>query len=215
MEIDYKNQDKILNIMKDLDTGFYLTGGTCLHRFLHPQRYSDDLVFFCNDVNLYREYCREFIQEIDSHGLKIKTIIDTRDFVRLQHESLKIDLVNDRVYRYGRTVLSKEGYKIDNFINILSNKITAIVGRDEAKDVFDVCTIASNYHFNWPEVIDIALKKCFFEQDLLIYRLKTFPTGLLDRLNLLNISNSIDVKLDLPVIIEEIITGVDNRLCDR
>ena len=67
MEIDYKNlyknQDKILNIMKDLDTGFYLTGGTCLHRFLHPQKYSDDLVFFVmmsifiasTVVNLFRK----------------------------------------------------------------------------------------------------------------------------------------------------------------
>ncbi len=48
----YSLQDKILKIVFSLDNGFYLTGGTALHRFYFKLRYSDDLVFFLQ----YREY---------------------------------------------------------------------------------------------------------------------------------------------------------------
>lgn len=54
----YAQQDKILSLLSKMDTGFYLTGGTCLHRFYLNRRYSDDLDFFCNDSDLFRDYFR-------------------------------------------------------------------------------------------------------------------------------------------------------------
>lgn len=107
-EIDFKKiyfvQDTVLITLNQLDNGFYLTGGTCLHRFIDPRRFSDDLVFFCNDNNLFRDYRRESIEALSNLGKKIEVVTDTRDFVRVRIDDLlKIDFVNDYVFRFGRT----------------------------------------------------------------------------------------------------------------
>ncbi|MGI5097497.1 nucleotidyl transferase AbiEii/AbiGii toxin family protein [Treponema socranskii] len=43
----YGLQNGVLNIVKNLDVPFYLTGGTALSRGYYHHRYSDDLDFFC------------------------------------------------------------------------------------------------------------------------------------------------------------------------
>ena len=51
--LDYKKlydlQDKVLDVIFQTEQVFYLTGGTCLNRFYHEKRYSDDLDFFVHD----------------------------------------------------------------------------------------------------------------------------------------------------------------------
>ena len=49
----YRLQDEILPIIFQADTEFYLTGGTCLHRFYCEKRYSDDLDLFTNFSNTF------------------------------------------------------------------------------------------------------------------------------------------------------------------
>ena len=143
-DILYSEQDVVLNTLKEIDTGFYLTGGTCIHRFYLDYRYSDDLDFFCNDNDLFRDYAREYFEFLKSKQLYFEYLVDTRDFIRiLFNKKLKIDFVNDRVFRYNKIERSKEGYKIDNIFNILANKITAVISRDEPKDVFDICSISN------------------------------------------------------------------------
>ncbi len=48
--IDYKKlyslQDHVLETIFLYESEFYLIGGTCLNRFYHEKRYSDDLDFF-------------------------------------------------------------------------------------------------------------------------------------------------------------------------
>lgn len=145
--LDYRNlyslQDRVLSVTYAADTGFYLTGGTCLHRFYAARRYSDDLDLFCPDVNLFRDYARELQVRLGESGHSFRAVIDSRDFIRLDVEgSLKVDLVNDRVYRHGRSRLSPEGYKLDNLENLLANELCAVIWRDEPKDVFDIFTIS-------------------------------------------------------------------------
>ncbi len=41
----YELQDQVLEAVFSADTTFYLTGGTCLHRFYFSERYSVYLVF--------------------------------------------------------------------------------------------------------------------------------------------------------------------------
>lgn len=45
----YPLQDKVLKLIDDLDTPFYLTDGTALSRCYLNHRYSDDLDLFVND----------------------------------------------------------------------------------------------------------------------------------------------------------------------
>ncbi|MBN1413191.1 MAG: nucleotidyl transferase AbiEii/AbiGii toxin family protein [Spirochaetales bacterium] len=206
----YAVQDTILKLLTQLDTGFYLTGGTCLHRFYLHRRYSDDLDFFCNDIDLYRDYSREFISQLKEQDFNPQTLTDTRDFIRIICSGLKIDLVNDRVFRLGRTEKTPEGYKIDNIFNILTNKITAVIGRDEPKDVFDIYSISRHCPFSWSEMISHAMKKNLFQIDLLVDRLQSFPVSLLDTINAADKSFLEKTKKGITGIAEDILNGRDN-----
>ncbi len=73
---------------------------------------------------------------------------------------MKVDFVNDYIYRYG-SFYYHQGKRLDNILNILTDKICAIVSRDEPKDVADFFTIALNEDFIWDEVIGIAKKRKF------------------------------------------------------
>lgn len=196
----YNLQDEILAEINNIDTGFYLTGGTCVHRFYSKMRYSDDLDFFCNDNDYFRDYVRESNEKLSTLNRYYTTLIDTRDFVRcIYADKLKIDFVNDRVFRLGKTIKTDTGFKIDNIDNICANKISAIIGRDEPKDIFDIYTISKFKAVDWDEIIDAAFKKCHFEKDILIDRLISFPKELLKNVNTIS-----------PVSDDEIIDSISN-----
>jgi hypothetical protein len=208
-KLDYRSiyalQDKVLAVVNACDTDFYLTGGTCLHRFISPRRYSDDLDLFSGDAAMFRSYAREAIGALKKTGLDVVTETDTRDFLRVRIDGiLKADLVCDRVFRHGRSETSPGGYRIDNILNILGNKICALIGRDEPKDVFDIATIRDAAAIDWSLALDIAGKKCSFERDYLVYRLQSFPVEMLDYLAVIKDEYRESCRNTLPLITEEI-----------
>jgi len=179
----YRIQDQVLRIVSGADNNFYLTGGTCLNRFFFEKRYSADLDFFSNENNLFREDIRSFMDAFNAKDGSYEVLVDSRDFVRIRVESLlKVDLVNDRVYRYGRSVRTPEGIVLDNVGNIAANKICAVLGRDEPKDLFDLYTLFSDAELDWEDVLSASSKKCAFDRELLEYRLNSFPVHLVDLL---------------------------------
>jgi len=206
----YRLQDKVLDIVFDLENEFYLTGGTALHRFYYNARFSDDLDFFVSNGINFGEDVKEIIQKCEEEGLKLDKIISSRDFYRIKiFNYLQIDFVNDRVYRYKKSKIFKK-YKIDNIINILTNKITAIIDRDEEKDIFDLFCIAYNEEFSWSEVLKIANKKSVVEKDMLICRLQSFPLNWLEKIKKIK-----KVKIDknlLNLMCEDIIEEKNNSL---
>ena len=109
----YSLQDRVLEALFGDDTQFYLTGGTCLHRFHANKRYSDDLVLFTSDNTLYRDEVRRALNSIARAGFETDISVDSRDFVRIfVDKRLKVDF---------------------------ANKLCALIGQDEPKDVFDIC----------------------------------------------------------------------------
>ena len=48
---------------------------------------------------------------------------------------------------------------VDSLANILTNKVSAIVGRTETKDAVDLWQICLRKEFSWKKCIDLALKK--------------------------------------------------------
>ncbi len=78
-----------------------------------------------------------------------------RLFISQDNIFLKLDFVNDVSYYVGEPVSFFFG-KIDQPVNILTNKLPAIIGRDEPKDNFDMIHLALNYSFNWNEIFDFA-----------------------------------------------------------
>ncbi len=209
----YQVQNEILDIIFSKESIFYLTGGTCINRFYAEKRYSDDLDFFTNDNNLFREYIRILFNNFDEKKIDFKIIIDSKDFVRIEiKDMLKVDFVNDRVFYYGLTTKSEKGYVLDNIINMSANKLSAIIGRDEPKDIFDLFLLATLSEFNWKTIFEITQKKGPFECDILEYRLKTFPLFFLDKLVLKDKNYLSIIKSNYHLMVEDIIQGKNNSL---
>lgn len=184
-EINYHSlyvlQDRVINAVFRVESGFYLTGGTCLHRFYNEKRYSDDLDFFDSDNMMFREDMRVVLDSIDRDNIPCNLEVDSRDYVRLMvNGSMKVEFVNDRVYRAGRSVRTAEGIVLDNILNLCANKICAVLGRDEPKDVFDIYTIYGAISLDWSEVMAAASKKCVLDPEALKSRLLAFPPELVD-----------------------------------
>ena len=207
----YKLQDKVMNIVFKTEHIFYLTGGTCLSRFYQQKRYSDDLDFFAQDESRFKIALKNIKKALE---VECKVIVDTqsKDFVRwIVDDLLQIDFINDRVYRYGKSIVLENGYCIDNIENILSNKLNAIIDRDEEKDVFDIYMICKFYNFDWNYILEIAHKKAFFALEDLIVRLKTFPIELLDTINLIDKEFLKNFEKEFNIIIEEINQKVNHK----
>ena len=128
------------------------------------------------------------------------------------NKALRVDFVNDRVPQYKSPIVLDNGYKIDNVENILSNKITAVISRDNPKDVFDIYLIARFYDFLWKDILKASQEKLAFTVDSLIYRLKTFPVELLGSIKLVDAHFLDNFNTDFPVIIRDIIEGRKNSL---
>ena len=199
----YQLQDEILDIVFNEENIFYLTGGTALSRFYQEKRYSDDLDFFSYDNNRFNVAVRKLKFAIEK-VYSIKVEVESKDFIRfLIDDTLQVDFVNDRVYRYGE-INYINNKKIDNIENILANKLTAVIGRDNPKDIFDIYLISKFYDFDWKTIIEIAHKKAGFASEDLIARLKTFPISLLKKIKLIdkNFLNNFDDEYE--VLINEI-----------
>lgn len=206
--IDYKKlyelQDKVLEIVFEVENEFYLTGGTCLSRFYQEKRYSDDLDFFTNNSSRFNYAVKNIIAELIK-SVKVSYEVDSKDFIRIKVENfLQVDFVNDRVKRYKEPRVLENGYKIDTVENILSNKITAVIGRDNPKDIFDIYLISQFYTIDWKEILKSAKEKSVFSFDDLIIRLKSFPSKLLQHIYLIDKEFLNNFKDDFELLIENL-----------
>lgn len=191
-EIDYKKlyllQDKVMDVVFEAENIFYLTGGTCISRFYQEKRYSDDLDFFTHDNRSFNRAIRE-IKTALNEKFSVTEEVSSKDFIRLKIDDLlQVDFVNDRVMRYKEVIHLENGYIIDNCENILANKLTAVIGRDSAKDIFDIYLLDTFYDFDYKEILRVAHEKAGFSDDDLIIRLKTFPLSLLKNISLVESS---------------------------
>lgn len=206
--IDYRKlydlQDQVLDIVFEIENEFYLTGGTCLSRFYQEKRYSDDLDFFTNASARY-SFAVKNIKLALQKVFTVEVEVESKDFTRFKvNELLQLDFVNDISVRYKDVVVSDKNYLIDNIENILSNKLTAVVGRDDPKDIFDIYLIAKFYSFSWSDMLESAHAKAGFSDDDLLVRLKSFPVELLNNINIADGHFLDHFNEEFPNIVEEI-----------
>lgn len=213
----YRIQDRILPALKPVLSSFYLTGGTALGRFYLNHRYSEDLDFFLNKSDDFNPLIRDIEKVLsDNFSLLKSQSIIYDDFVRYYvedgEEILKVEFVNDISYRCGMPVQYRFGF-IDTPLNILTNKLTAVVSRDEPKDVFDICMISQNYRFNWMKVFGEARNKAVINEIEVEQRIRSFPVLLLQEVDW-HIS-PVDMNLFSNVvqtIADDLLLGSDNSL---
>lgn len=206
--IDYQKlydlQDKVLQVVFETENEFYLTGGTCLSRFYTEKRYSDDLDFFTNRSARYG-FAVKNIKRALASTFEVTVEVESKDFTRYKINGLlQVDFVNDIAYRHKDVMLNEDNYLIDNVENILSNKLTAVVGRDNPKDIFDIYLIARYYTFDWREILEAAHKKAGFSDEELIVRLKSFPYEMLQDIKVTDQTFLDDFQLEFPQIIDSI-----------
>ncbi len=200
----YNLQDEVLELIFATEQEFYLTGGTCLSRFYNEKRYSDDLDFFTNNSSRY-SFAIKNIKIALQKEFTVEVEVESKDFTRFNINGLlQLDFVNDIASRYKDVVLLDNGYIIDNIENILSNKLTAIIGRDNPKDIFDIYLICKKYSFDWNDILKSAHDKSQFEHSDLIVRLKTFPSILLKEINIIDKEFLNDFEIYFKTIVEEI-----------
>ncbi len=184
----YALQDQVLETIFTTEREFYLTGGTCLSRFYQAKRFSDDLDFFANDSPRFAFALRNIRTALrDSHEIMVE--VETKNFLRISVDGrLQVDFVNDVPNRLKDPVVTQQNYLIDNIENLLANKITAVIGRDNPKDVFDIVLINTFYHFSWVEILKAAHEKAGFANEDLVVRLKSFPKEMLGQIKCIDCS---------------------------
>lgn len=139
----YPLQDKVLRVLNQVETGFYLTGGTAASRGYLRHRFSDDLDFFVNDDNRFGLWTDRIVQALAASS-QWRTNVWLRDdrFVRLTVDegtvTLKIEMVNDVPAHVGTITQHPVLGRLDSPENILANKITAVMDRQEPKDLADI-----------------------------------------------------------------------------
>lgn len=206
--IDYQKlyalQDEVLKVVFEIEKEFYLTGGTCLSRFYKEKRYSDDLDFFTNRSARFGFAVKNIKRALQS-SFQLTVEVESKDFIRYKIDHLlQVDFVNDSVFRYKDIVVNENKYLLDNIENILSNKLTAVMGRDNPKDVFDIYLICKFYTFAWEDILDAAHQKAEFSNEELIIRLKSFPRELFNGIKIIDKAFLNDFDRDFSKIIEKI-----------
>lgn len=213
----YLLQDKFLSWWVTLGLPFYLTGGTALGRFYLNHRYSEDLDFFINADPIYLKYISEIEKKIKKKfDINLQESLFTEDFVLFyiydNEDFLKIEIRNNVDYHAGRIENYRYG-KIDSPLNVLANKITALVGRDEPKDIVDIIHLSENFAFNWPETFEHAKNKAILNELDAEHRLITFRVEWLENVNWLNSPVEVNRYRNLlKIIADDFLLGRKNSL---
>ena len=139
----YPFQDEVLAMAARVETGFYLTGGTALGRVHLRHRYSEDLDLFVNDDDRFQAWADRLLEAWRAEA-GWQLTVQRRDprFVRASLSRadvpLKIEFVNDVRGRVGTPARHTGFGLVDTMENILANKLTALLDREEPKDLADV-----------------------------------------------------------------------------
>ncbi len=157
----YPLQDQVLRVIRSVDSGFYLTGGTAASRGYLNHRFSDDLDFFVNDDDRFGLWADRIIQALGHHGnWQGQVSLREERFARLSLIQngipLKIEMINDVPARVGTVIDHPILGRLDTAENILANKVTALLDREEPKDFADIWGFCSKMGLSLQETITNA-----------------------------------------------------------
>ncbi len=183
----YSLQDRFFEFVKSNPLPFYLTGGTALDRFYLHHRFSEDLDFFSNTMPDFRPFLEKYITRIASiFTIDKNESLIYDDFIRIYIQqddlNLKVEFVNDVEYRDGLPIETSWGL-VDTPANILSNKLTALINREEPKDIFDIILLSLKYDFNWSDIFSHSKRKAFINEIEVEQKIKAFPIVLFEHIS--------------------------------
>lgn len=135
-------QREVLDAFFQRERGFFLTGGAALAGFHLGHRTTDDLDLFTVQQVAF-ERSRFVLADLAiAIGAKLDVRQDAPGFKRVVlsrgDEGLVVDLVKDVSSQLHPDKLERDQIVVDPADEILANKLTAIVGRAEKRDLIDV-----------------------------------------------------------------------------
>lgn len=160
----YPLQDQVLSLIDAQKTGFYLTGGTALARCYLQHRFSDDLDLFVNLNPEFGGWCGRVIDALfQFEPRQTQVILRQQYFARvlLTHNdvALKIEMINDVPSHIGEIHQHPILGRIDSPENILANKLTALIGREEPRDLADIWGLCTRLGLSIQDAIEGATSK--------------------------------------------------------
>jgi hypothetical protein len=155
-------QREVLRAFFEREKGFHLTGGAALAGFHLSHRQTDDLDLFTPDPSAF-ERGRFVLADVASAvGASLEIRQDAPGFLRAAvlrgDEGVVVDLVRDVSPQTATNRLDREGIRVDSPEEILANKLTAIVGRAEERDLVDVYCL-ERAGFRIEDALAVALAK--------------------------------------------------------
>jgi hypothetical protein len=135
-------QREVLRAFFAREHGFFLTGGAALTGFYLHHRPTDDLDLFTDAADAFERGQYVLGEVATSLGAKLEVRMDSPAFRRYAlsrgSDLVVVDLVHDRVPQLVPDKALIEGVRVDPLEEILTNKLTALVGRQEERDLVDV-----------------------------------------------------------------------------
>ncbi|MFT5141990.1 MAG: hypothetical protein ACI80V_002032 [Rhodothermales bacterium] len=123
----------------------YVAGGTALHFAPNSARYSRDLDIFHDALAGVAEAFERDSQLLAGSGFSLETLISQPGFIRalveLHGESTQIDWARDSAWRFMPVMKAALGGYVLHDVDLATNKILALAGRDEPRDFVDTLYI--------------------------------------------------------------------------
>lgn len=161
MSVINKIQKEILIYFGDVfeSDQFYLTRGTALAEFYLRHRKSNDLDFFTSIEEIVVPFSYHLEESLKGKGMSIKRQRGFASFVELLvegvGESTVIHLALETPFRFEPTKVFPEypKLKVDNLVDIASNKLLALFGRATLRDFIDVYFLVKKGYYDTDELI--------------------------------------------------------------
>jgi hypothetical protein len=157
-------QKKLLQDIPSLqDTKhFYLTGGTALAEFYLGHRRSYDLDLFTAETGLVIHFSRTLEESLGSQfDYVIKPIRRFESFVELEAEGygekVQIHLAYDSPFRWGKPLQSEYGVNVNDYQDLIVDKVLAFFGRWTQRDAVDLFEIIGKEEIE--PLLDMAKEK--------------------------------------------------------
>jgi len=138
-------QERVLELLADVEPPWTLTGGAALAGFHLVHRTTRDLDLFWRELDELGPLRTEVARLLTAAGLQVDVLHGGPAFHRLRvshaDESVVLDLVADPTAALESAVLVRLGsseIRVDSAHEILVNKLTALLGRSELRDLVDL-----------------------------------------------------------------------------
>lgn len=164
MELISQLQKEILKILPGLpdSENFYLTGGTALTVFYLNHRKSNDLDFFTNEQERVLPFSHHLERELENKGMRVERQRKISFFVELvvktEADITMVHLACDSPFRFEPVKEFEDfpGLKVDNLIDIATNKLLALFGRAAFRDFIDIYFLVKKGKFSAEELMNKA-----------------------------------------------------------